>query len=126
MRIKSIYIENFRGYREKTNISFESLTAFVGKNDIGKSTILEALDVFFNEGKNVIKIDKNDINIAGLGDTFNIGVCFEGFPKKIIVDSTVETSLEEEFLLNQRGLLEIKKEFKNSKKLELISWLTTQ
>lgn len=117
MRIKSIYIENFRGYREKTNISFESLTAFVGKNDIGKSTILEALDVFFNEGKNVIKIDKNDINIAGLGDTFNIGVCFEGFPKKIIVDSTVETSLEEEFLLNQRGLLEIKKEFKNSKKI---------
>lgn len=117
MRIKSVYIENFRGYREKTNINFESLTAFVGKNDIGKSTILEALDVFFNEGKNVIKIDKNDINIAGLGDTFSIGVCFEGFPKKIIVDSTVETSLEEEFLLNPRGLLEIKKEFKNSKKI---------
>lgn len=117
MRIKTVYIENFRGYKGKTYISFESLTAFVGKNDIGKSTILEALDVFFNEGKNIIKIDKHDINIAGTNDIFTIGVCFEGFPDKIIVDSTVETSLEKEYLLNENGLLEIKKEFKNSKKI---------
>lgn len=117
MRIKTIYIENFRGYKGRTYISIESLTAFVGKNDIGKSTILEALDVFFNEGKNIIKIDKNDVNINGSGDTFTIGVCFEDFPAKIIVDSTVETSLEKEFLLNEKGLLEVKKEFKNSKKI---------
>lgn len=117
MRIKMVYIENFRGYKGKTYISFESLTAFVGKNDIGKSTILEALDVFFNEGKNIIKIDKHDINISGTNDIFTIGVCFEGFPDKIIVDSTVETSLEKEYLLNESGLLEIKKEFKNSKKI---------
>lgn len=116
MRIKTIYLENFRGYREKTYIKFSALTAFVGKNDIGKSTILEALDIFFNEGKNIIKVDKTDINVTYGQDAYSIGVCFEHFPDEIVVDSTVSTSLEEEFLLNEEGLLEIKKVFKNGKK----------
>lgn len=117
MKIKTVYIENFRGYKNKVSIDFESLTAFVGKNDAGKSTILEALDIFFNEGKNIIKIEKDDVCVHGDSDIFTIGVCFEKFPEKIIVDSTVETSLEEEFLLNNSNMLEIKKEFKNGKKI---------
>ena len=39
-------IKNFRSYKDEITISFEDLTAFVGKNDIGKSSILEALDIF--------------------------------------------------------------------------------
>ena len=35
---------------------------FVGKNDVGKSTILEVLDIFFNENTGTIKIDKEDTN----------------------------------------------------------------
>ena len=37
------------------------MNAIIGKNDIGKSTILEALDIFFNDGQGAVKIDKNDI-----------------------------------------------------------------
>lgn len=117
MKIKKVYIENFRGYKNRTLIDFESLTAFVGKNDAGKSTILEALDIFFNEGKNVIKIEKDDLCIYGDSDIFSIGVCFENFPGKIIVDTTVETTLRDEFLLNSDNMLEIRKEFKNGKKI---------
>lgn len=62
MRLKTVAIKNFRGYKHEINVSFENLTAFVGKNDIGKSTVLEALDIFFNEGSGIIKLDKNDIN----------------------------------------------------------------
>lgn len=62
MRMTSMKINNFRGYNEEINIVFDNLTAIVGRNDVGKSTILEALDIFFNEGKGTIKIDKNDIN----------------------------------------------------------------
>ena len=51
MKIKNVAIKNFRGYSDEINSDFEDLTAFVGKNDIGKSTILEALDIFFNDGK---------------------------------------------------------------------------
>lgn len=46
-------IKNFRGYRDSTSINIQELTAFVGKNDSGKSTVLEALDIFFNDGKGI-------------------------------------------------------------------------
>lgn len=117
MKIKSIYLENFRGYKQKVTIDFQSLTAFVGKNDIGKSTILEALDIFFNEGKNIIKIEKDDVSIHGSSEIFSIGVCFENFPEEIVVDTSVKTTLKDEFLLNKQNQLEIKKEFKNGKKI---------
>lgn len=117
MKINTIYIENFRGYKNRVYINFEALTAFVGKNDAGKSTILEALDIFFNEGKNIIKIEKDDVCVNGDSDVFIIGVCFEKFPESIVVDSTVETTLEAEFLLNNKNMLEVKKEFKNGKKI---------
>lgn len=58
MKIVSLKLFNFRGFKNETIINFDDLTALVGKNDIGKSTILEALDIFFNDGKGVVKIDK--------------------------------------------------------------------
>lgn len=64
MKIHKITLENFRGYRNPTTIEFNDLTVFVGRNDIGKSTILEALDLFFNDGKGVIKYDDGDITMA--------------------------------------------------------------
>ena len=48
MKLKRLILENFRGYYGRTEIDFDDLTAFIGKNDVGKSTILEALDIFFN------------------------------------------------------------------------------
>ena len=59
MKIKNVAIKNFRGYSDEINSDFEDLTAFVGKNDIGKSTILEALEIFFNSDK--IKLDISDL-----------------------------------------------------------------
>lgn len=115
MKIKRVYLKNFRGYQDKVSIDFDNLTAFIGRNDIGKSTILEGLDIFFHEGKNIIKIDKDDSCVSSESDIFSIGICFEEYPKEIIVDSTVSTSLEEEFLLNEVGQLEIRKDFRNGK-----------
>lgn len=51
MKIHSLKLKNFRGYKDELSISFGDLTAFVGRNDVGKSTILEALDIFLNDGK---------------------------------------------------------------------------
>ncbi len=113
MFLESLTLRNFRGYKESTKVDFENLTAFIGRNDIGKSTILEALDIFFNNGKGIIKIEKSDANIVSSDDTFEISVEFKGFPKELIVDSTVKTTLNDEFLLNLTGNLEIKKYYKN-------------
>jgi putative ATP-dependent endonuclease of OLD family len=49
MRLKKLKLENFRGYAKETVVDFtDELTAFLGRNDAGKSTILEALEIFFN------------------------------------------------------------------------------
>ena len=116
MKIKSLTLKNFRGYSGETTIEFENLTAFVGRNDIGKSSILEALDIFFNDGKGIIKIDKNDVNADGrsCGDTdICISVCFTDLPTNIVIDSTCETTLEQEHLLNSDGFLEVIKRYPN-------------
>lgn len=116
MKIHSLKIKNFRGYRDEISITFDDLTVFVGKNDIGKSTILEALDIFFNDGKGVIKIDKSDVNIAETragNQDIDISICYSELPESIVIDSTVETSLQNEYLLNEEGYLEVKKRYKN-------------
>lgn len=119
MRIKTIKIRNFRGYKDEVEIEFSNLTAFVGKNDIGKSTLLEALDIFFNSGKGVIKLDKDDVNKQALtnGDTETVfSVCFEELPTNIIIDSTNQTTLQAEYLLNSNNQLEIIKRYSNGGK----------
>lgn len=117
MKIKNVAIKNFRGYSDEINSDFEDLTAFVGKNDIGKSTILEALDIFFNDGKGVTKLDKADLNVeskARQETDISIRVCFTDLPEKIVIDTTNETSLSAEYLLNSDGLLEVVKRYPNA------------
>jgi len=111
MLIKEITIENFRGFAEKETIEFSKLNAFIGKNDVGKSTILEALDIFFNDGKGAVKIDKDDRNKSQAGKNIFITVSFTDYPSKIIIDADNQTSLENEYLLNDKKLLEIRKEY---------------
>ena len=49
MRIESIRIQNYKTFGPE-GITFQvgNLVAFVGENSVGKSNILEALDIFFN------------------------------------------------------------------------------
>lgn len=47
MKIQSVRIKNFRTLKDVT-IPFDSVTTFIGPNGTGKSTVLRALDWFFN------------------------------------------------------------------------------
>lgn len=114
MRIKEVILTNFRGYRNPTVINFNNLTVFVGRNDVGKSTVLEALDLFFNEGKGAIKIDKADITVGA--HEYFIEVVFTDLPDEVIVDSTFHTTLADEYLLYQDGDLHIVKKFSSGTK----------
>ena len=119
MKIHSIKIRNFRSYKNEIEIELNNLTALVGKNDIGKSTILEALDIFFNDGNGVVKIDKTDVNVLDSRNGDNeivISVCFSNLPELIVIDSTVQTKLVDEYMLNSDGLLEVVKKYKNGGK----------
>src|SRR5699024_7447524 len=96
-------------------VKLDNLTAFIGKNDVGKSTILEALEVFFNNES--VKIEPNDACVYGSNQKVRIGCVFSQIPHtSIIIDSSAETSLKQEYLLNEHGLLEIHKIFDCSNK----------
>ena len=119
MKIKTVRVENFRAYKSETTFELNDLNVIVGKNDIGKSTILEALDIFFNENKGIIKIDKDDVNkqAKAEGNTeIKIGVVFGSLPEELTIDATNPTTLEDEFLLNHDGKLTIIKKYPNAGK----------
>ena len=118
MKIKKVTIKNFRSYKDETSIYFDDLTAFVGHNDSGKSSILEALDIFFNEGKGTVKLDGDDINRQNKENgncDIVITVSFTELPERIVIDSSNETTLADEYLLDSEGCLQIRKTFKNGR-----------
>ena len=116
MQIKSLKIDNFRGYNKETTVDFEDLTAFVGKNDVGKSTILEALDIFFNDGKGRVKLDEDDIcKMSGRRD-ITITVVFDNLPNQLVLDDSYNTTLKDEYLLNKENYLEVVKKYPNAGK----------
>ncbi|MCB0826126.1 MAG: ATP-binding protein [Armatimonadetes bacterium] len=99
-----MYITNFRGYESRTEISFENLTVLIGKNDAGKSTILDALDIFLN-GK---RPDPSDINVhSGDNETVTIECVFEPGSDSVVIDSIAQTTLASEHLLRADGMLHI-------------------
>lgn len=121
MKIKTITLKNFRAYKEETKVDFEDLTAFVGKNDIGKSTILEALDIFFNDGAGVVKLDKGDINQGNIDidNTISITVEFSDLPESIRIDAQNSTTLVDEYLLTSDNTLKIRKDYPNAGKAKV-------
>ncbi len=110
MKISQVKIKNFRGYKEETKIDINDLTVFVGKNDVGKSTILEALDIFLNEGKP----DQEDINKFTEDQDVVISVVFDDLPTEVVIDSQNKTNLKTQYLLNSDKKLEVIKVFPNA------------
>lgn len=114
MKLKKVILENFRSYKDRVSIEFDDLTAFIGKNDIGKSTILEALEIYFNNS--LVKIEQDDLCVHSESTLVRIGCVFTDLPNEIVIDSTAKTTLQEEFLLNEVDQLEIHKVYDCSKK----------
>lgn len=113
MYLKKLKLLNFRSY-QTIEIEFdENLNVIIGRNDIGKSTILEALDIFFGQGRT--KIDINDKNVFN-GSKMEITCSFKiDKDKEFLIDTDVKTKLSDEYLLNSDGNLEIKKVWDCSK-----------
>ena len=112
MKIRKLELNNFRAY-SNISVSFdENFNVIIGKNDIGKSTILEALEIFFNN--ETVKIDIDDLNVHTTDKNMSIQVSFFADDKEYTID-TVPTDLNKEFLLDQNGHLTIKKNWDCSK-----------
>ncbi len=107
MKLVRLTLENFRSYKEVTSIDVDDITTIIGKNDMGKSTILEALEIFFNN--DVVKIAPDDANIESDDKKVSIICDFSELPDKLVLDSGAETTLSREYLEYAPGLLRIKK-----------------
>lgn len=108
MRLQSIIIRNFRAFNGEHVIPLASLTAFIGRNDVGKSTIFDALGAFFEHP--LVKVEPSDVCVFCEQPTeIRIGCVFTDLPDEVTIDATSPTTLAGEYLLNQTGLLEIHK-----------------
>jgi putative ATP-dependent endonuclease of the OLD family len=113
MFLKEVVLQNFRGYKNQHRIQIDQLTAFIGKNDAGKSSIFDALAVFFDHPLG--KIDASDICVhAKANGELRIGCVFSDFPDSITIDASSVTTLADEYLLNVDGALEIHKVYEFS------------
>lgn len=57
MRLSQLRIKNFRSLKDSGDIRIESLQAFVGENNAGKSNILSAIEVFLTSGAGGVSAD---------------------------------------------------------------------
>lgn len=116
MILKKLVLHNFRGYKDVEICFDDNFSVIIGKNDVGKSTILEALEIFFNSEQ--IKIDQSDLYIKHSGDDNVISITCEFFVEEdsFLLDSAVTTKLSDEYLYNSDGLLEIRCESDGGKK----------
>jgi putative ATP-dependent endonuclease of OLD family len=120
MKISKVILQGFRGYYRKTEIDFDDITVIVGKNDMGKSSILEAIDIFFDNRK--IDVDDKCIYCEET-ELITIGIEFIEFPENLIIDEAVETNLKQEYLLNRNERLEIHKEYKIGSRISSKTYL---
>jgi predicted ATPase len=114
MRLISFSVENFRAYQRRTTLSLDKLTTIIGRNDVGKSCLLEAMEIFFNN--EAVKIDASDANVFSGSGIVKLTAEFGDLPDTISIDAGAETSLAAEYLLNARGNLEIIRTYDCSKK----------
>jgi putative ATP-dependent endonuclease of OLD family len=103
MKLIEIKIKNFRGYRAETSIKVDGFTVLVGRNDAGKSSILDALNIFFNESE----IERDDACSHGDANDVQITCVFSDLPEDIVLDEQHPTTLEKEYLTRSDGCLEI-------------------
>lgn len=78
--IKKIHIAHFRSIVNET-IEVSNFNIFVGKNDVGKSNVLKALDMFFNYSPEKYKFNENFSLI------YNVP---KNKAKEIIIELTIE------------------------------------
>ena len=120
MKLISFEIYGFRGYRQKRSVSFSELTTFVGKNDAGKSSLMDAMELFFDVAG---KLDKDDLCVSDNVAQVELVAEFGDFPEEIVLDATSKTSLSGERLLHVRDgcdpLLRIIKRYSQGKAAEV-------
>ncbi len=108
MKLKQLKLQNFRCYKDEVDIDLDDLVVLVGKNDSGKSSLFDALEIFFDERA---APDREDRCVHSGDTSIMIACVFSDLPPQIVIDAQHTTDLASEFLLNGEGCLEIAKTY---------------
>lgn len=104
IRLEKVAISGFKGITDRVEIPAKDFNVIVGKNDAGKSTILKALDLFLNNKQYI----SENLNHRTAQFT-EVELFFSTNDTQIIIDENVQTTFEQEDLINSDGLLHITK-----------------
>lgn len=107
MRLVQVKIFNFRGYSEETSIDLDPLTILIGRNDAGKSTVLDALDAFFND----TPLEQGDCCVHTETTEVRVTCVFDELPAELVLDEQHPTTLASEYMLRADGKLELVKKY---------------
>ena len=110
MKLKSVRLENFQGIAASAEVAIRDLTVLVGRNDVGKSTLLKALDLFLN-GTTPSGDSSNALTETSI---IAVELAFLSPPMPIVIDEAIPTSFEAEGLLDEHGLLRLRREWDTS------------
>ena len=106
MRLVQLKVSNFRCFKDETAVDLDDLVVLIGKNDSGKSSLLDAMNIFFNGVP-----EQDDLCVQATDGKLCITCVFDDFPAQLVIDEQFPTDLASEYLLNFDGKLGIKKVF---------------
>lgn len=98
-------ITNFRGITDTITINFDLFNCIIGQNDAGKSTILKAINASLNE----ISLTRADYNVEAQNNQISVELFFNCQNKEYLLGEEIQTTIENEELTNEEGLLVWKK-----------------
>jgi predicted ATP-dependent endonuclease of OLD family len=109
MIIKTISSENFRGIESLYKLNCGQINSYVGKNDSGKSSILKALDAFFNKN-----FSNKDI-FQGKSEEGEVSITIQFEPhcevNSLALDCDGYIALKKVFSINDRGRVTVKEQY---------------
>jgi len=114
MRLRTVRLRNFRCYREETTVDLQTddVTLLIGRNDVGKSSIMDALNIFLSEEP----MDPSDASVGTKCSEVCITCEFDELPSQLVLDADHPTSLEEEYLVRGDERLVVEKTYDCSRK----------
>lgn len=105
MLLTHLAVENFLGVCGEIQITLYPFTVLVGRNDVGKSTILKALDFFFND----MSLSEDHLNRRSTSSAVAVECWFDPNGISVVIDDEVETRFEDEELVDENGRVRVRK-----------------